>query len=169
MADYETDHEPVYQAATAAAVGIHLIRIEKPGQIRGSLRETLSHDGRCLMDMVTDPHELSIPRHISGEQMKGFVFSAGRRRSTWPEPICGTVRGPEPGRHISPVHHHGGADLRQRWDGGCSSSSPPSPLGPGTSPTAQSPLAMVTTPSPGRPTFSRSLSRGLRDPDRRSP
>lgn len=78
MPDYETDHEPVDYAAIAAGVGIHSIRIEKPGRIRDGLREALAYDGPCLVDLVTDPNALSIPPHISGEQVKGFAFSAGR-------------------------------------------------------------------------------------------
>ncbi|MFD3502558.1 pyruvate dehydrogenase [Streptomyces sp. NPDC058676] len=78
LPDYQTDHEPVDYAAIAAGVGIHSIRIEKPGQIREGLREALSYDGPCLVDLVTDPNALSIPPHISGEQVKGFAFSAGR-------------------------------------------------------------------------------------------
>ncbi len=78
MPDYQTDHEPVDYAAIAAGVGIHSIRIEKPGRIREGLQEALAYDGPCLVDLVTDPNALSIPPHISGEQVKGFAFSAGR-------------------------------------------------------------------------------------------
>ncbi|MEV0219694.1 pyruvate dehydrogenase [Streptomyces sp. NPDC050704] len=78
LPDYQTDHEPVDYAAIAKGVGIHSVRIEKPGQIREGLREALAHDGPCLVDLVTDPNALSIPPHISGEQVKGFAFSAGR-------------------------------------------------------------------------------------------
>jgi pyruvate dehydrogenase (quinone) len=78
LAEYQTDHEPVDYAAIAAGAGIHAIRIEKPDQIRAGLREALSYDGPCLVDLVTDPNALSIPPHISGEQVKGFAFSAGK-------------------------------------------------------------------------------------------
>lgn len=76
--DYQTDHPPVDFAAIARAAGIHAIRIEKPGDVRSGLEEALAYNGPCLVDLVTDSNALSIPPHISPEQVKGFAFSAGR-------------------------------------------------------------------------------------------
>jgi pyruvate dehydrogenase (quinone) len=76
--DYQTDHGPVDFAAIARAAGIHSLRIEKPGEVRDGLKEALAYRGPCLVDLVTDSNALSMPPHISPEQMKGFAFSAGR-------------------------------------------------------------------------------------------
>ena len=78
LPDFGTDHAPVNYAAIAAAAGIHAIRIEKPNDIRAGLEEALAHPGPALVDLVTDPNALSIPPHISGEQVKGFALAASK-------------------------------------------------------------------------------------------
>ncbi len=76
LPDYGTDHTPVNFAAIAQAAGIHAVRIEKPTDIRTGLEDALAHPGPALVDLVTDPNALSIPPHITGEQVKGFALSA---------------------------------------------------------------------------------------------
>ncbi len=76
LPDYGTDHTPVNFAAIAQAAGIHAVRIEKPTDIRAGLEEALAHPGPALVDLVTDPDALSIPPHITGEQVKGFALAA---------------------------------------------------------------------------------------------
>lgn len=65
-------------AAIATAAGARGIRVEKPGEVRGALREAFSHDGPVLVDVVTDPDALSIPPRITSAQISGFALSAGR-------------------------------------------------------------------------------------------
>jgi len=74
--DFETDHASVDYAAIAKAAGIHAIRIEQPKDVRAGLEETLHHPGPALVDLVTDPNALSIPPHISREQVAGFALAA---------------------------------------------------------------------------------------------
>jgi pyruvate dehydrogenase (quinone) len=74
--DFETDHASVDYAAIAKAAGIHAIRIERPKDVRAGLEETLHHPGPALVDLVTDPNALSIPPHISREQVAGFALAA---------------------------------------------------------------------------------------------
>jgi pyruvate dehydrogenase (quinone) len=76
--DYQTDHAPVDYAAIAKAAGIHSIRVEQPTDVRAALQEALSHSGPALVDLVTDPNAMSIPPHITGEQVKGFAVAASK-------------------------------------------------------------------------------------------
>jgi pyruvate dehydrogenase (quinone) len=76
--DFETDHAPVDYAAIAAAVGIRALRVEQPADVRSALEEALSHPGPALVDLVTDPNAMSVPPHITGEQVKGFAVAASK-------------------------------------------------------------------------------------------
>jgi pyruvate dehydrogenase (quinone) len=57
-------------------VGIHSIRVEKPGDVRSALAEGLNHPGPALIELVTDPNALSVPSHFTGEQIKGFALAS---------------------------------------------------------------------------------------------
>ncbi|MCU1464528.1 MAG: poxB [Actinomycetia bacterium] len=76
--DFGTDNSHVDYAAVAAAAGIHSQRVEKPGDIRDALRDALAHPGPALVDLVTDPNALSIPPHITAEEVKGFALAASK-------------------------------------------------------------------------------------------
>jgi pyruvate dehydrogenase (quinone) len=45
---------------------------------RAGLAEALAHPGPALVDLVTDPHALSMPPHITAAQVKGFALAAGK-------------------------------------------------------------------------------------------
>jgi pyruvate dehydrogenase (quinone) len=76
MPDYETDHLPVDFSAIAKGIGIHSIRVEKPGDLRSALAEGLAHPGPALIELITDPNALSVPSHFTGEQVKGFALAS---------------------------------------------------------------------------------------------
>jgi pyruvate dehydrogenase (quinone) len=76
LPDYETDHLPVDFSAIAAGVGIHAIRVEKPGDLRAALAAGLQHPGPALIELVTDPNALSVPSHFTGEQVAGFALAS---------------------------------------------------------------------------------------------
>ncbi|MBW8482112.1 pyruvate dehydrogenase [Actinomadura parmotrematis] len=78
MPDFETDHAGVDFAAIAKAAGIESVRVEKPKQVRSALEKAFAHDGPYLVELVTDPNALSIPPHITADQLKGFALAAGR-------------------------------------------------------------------------------------------
>jgi pyruvate dehydrogenase (quinone) len=78
LPDFETDHDPVDYAAIARGAGLHGIRVTDPAKVRDSLAEALAHPGPALIDVVTDPNALSIPPHISGGQLKGFMLAASK-------------------------------------------------------------------------------------------
>jgi pyruvate dehydrogenase (quinone) len=78
LPDSQTDNGSFDYAAIARAVGIHSVRVEQPADVREGLAEALSHPGPALVDLVTDPNALSIPPHITAEQVKGFALAGGK-------------------------------------------------------------------------------------------
>jgi pyruvate dehydrogenase (quinone) len=72
-----TNHNPDF-AALARAAGAFGVRVEEPGDVRGALREAFRHDGPALVDAVTDPNALSMPPHITGQQLTGFAVSTSK-------------------------------------------------------------------------------------------
>jgi pyruvate dehydrogenase (quinone) len=75
---FETDHAPVDYAAIARAVGMHAIRVEKPGGLPDAVRETLAAPGPALLDVVTDPDALELPPHLTAEEIRGFALAVGK-------------------------------------------------------------------------------------------
>ena len=65
-------------AAVARAAGAFGVRVEKPKELRAALRDAFRHKGPALVDVVTDPHALSMPPKITGEQIGGFALSVGK-------------------------------------------------------------------------------------------
>ncbi|GGZ60453.1 pyruvate dehydrogenase [Streptomyces inusitatus] len=65
-------------AALARAAGAHGVRVEKPRQLAGALKDAFRHKGPALVDVVTDPNALSIPPRISAEMVTGFALSASK-------------------------------------------------------------------------------------------
>ncbi|MCU4745441.1 MULTISPECIES: pyruvate dehydrogenase [unclassified Streptomyces] len=75
---YGTSHHNPDFAAVAEAMGVHAQRVEKPKELRSALRSAFKHKGPALVDVVTDPHALSIPPKIKAEMVTGFALSAGK-------------------------------------------------------------------------------------------
>ena len=78
LPDFETDHRPVNYAAIAQAMGIEAFRVDNPHDTRAALSEALGKPGPVLVDLVTDSNALSIPPHISVEEVKGFTLAASK-------------------------------------------------------------------------------------------
>ena len=78
LPDFETGNGSFDYAAIAEGVGIHSVRVEEPGDLRDGFADVLGHAGPALVDLVTDPAVLSIPPHMTGEQVKGFALAAGK-------------------------------------------------------------------------------------------
>jgi pyruvate dehydrogenase (quinone) len=70
--DWQTDNKNPNFAQMAEAIGIRGIRIEDPSDVRSGLKRALEQSGPALIDVVTDPNALSMPSHISADQVKGF-------------------------------------------------------------------------------------------------
>ncbi|MFJ8669369.1 pyruvate dehydrogenase [Streptomyces sp. NPDC093600] len=72
-----TNHNPDF-AAIARAAGAYGVRVEKPKQLAGALKDAFKHKGPALVDVVTDPNALSIPPKIKADMVTGFALSAGK-------------------------------------------------------------------------------------------
>ncbi|MGW0703569.1 pyruvate dehydrogenase [Streptomyces sp. NPDC002867] len=71
------NHNPDF-AAVARAAGAYGVRVEKPKQLAGALKDAFRHKGPALVDVVTDPNALSIPPRIRAEMVTGFALSASK-------------------------------------------------------------------------------------------
>lgn len=78
LPDYGTDHDPIDYATIARGIGIEAVRIEKPEHLRDGLRQALQAEGAVLVDVVTDPAALSMPPHVTSEQIRGFAMAASK-------------------------------------------------------------------------------------------
>jgi pyruvate dehydrogenase (quinone) len=73
LPDYGVDFKGnVNYARIAEAVGVRGIRVEDPADVRSGIEAWLSHDGPALLDVVTNPYELSIPPSIKIAQAVGY-------------------------------------------------------------------------------------------------
>ncbi|MFE0778414.1 pyruvate dehydrogenase [Streptomyces sp. NPDC058861] len=78
LPSYGTTNKNPDFAAIARAAGAHGIRVEKPKQLAGALKEAFKHKGPALVDVVTDPNALSIPPKIKADMVTGFALSASK-------------------------------------------------------------------------------------------
>jgi pyruvate dehydrogenase (quinone) len=69
---YATDLDNPSFAALANSIGIHGIRVEKPSELEGAIKTAFATPGPALVEVMVNRLELSMPPHISLEQMKGF-------------------------------------------------------------------------------------------------
>lgn len=63
-------------AKLAEAVGIRGLRVEQPADLKPALEEALEFDGPALVDVVVSHNELSMPPHITADQVHGFGLFA---------------------------------------------------------------------------------------------
>ncbi|MHC5261679.1 pyruvate dehydrogenase [Streptomyces sp. UC4497] len=78
LPSYGTTNKNPDFAAIARAAGAYGVRVEKPKQLEGALKDAFKHKGPALVDVVTDPNALSIPPKISAEMVTGFALSASK-------------------------------------------------------------------------------------------
>ncbi|MFE1443719.1 pyruvate dehydrogenase [Streptomyces sp. NPDC058739] len=78
LPSYGTANKNPDFAAVARACGAYGIRVEKPRQLAGALKDAFKHKGPALVDVVTDPNALSIPPRISADMVTGFALSASK-------------------------------------------------------------------------------------------
>ncbi len=67
-------HNPDF-AAVARALGLHAVRVEDPRELDGAVREGLRHPGPVLIDVVTNPEEISVPGKVLPGQAWGFAIA----------------------------------------------------------------------------------------------
>jgi pyruvate dehydrogenase (quinone) len=63
-------------AKMAAAAGILGIHVEDPGDLEQAISRALAHKGPALLDVMTNPQELSMPPKITLQQAYGFGLFA---------------------------------------------------------------------------------------------
>jgi pyruvate dehydrogenase (quinone) len=75
---YGTELDNPSFAALASAIGIQGIRVEQPNNLEAALRTAFATPGPALVEVMVNRLELSMPPHISIEQMKGFSLYMAR-------------------------------------------------------------------------------------------
>jgi pyruvate dehydrogenase (quinone) len=78
IVNYATDLDNPNFADVARAIGLHGVRVERPDELDGALRDAFAHDGPAVIDILTDRQELSMPPKLNFEQIKGFTLYATR-------------------------------------------------------------------------------------------
>jgi pyruvate dehydrogenase (quinone) len=67
-------HNPDF-AAVAAAIGLHGVRVENPDDVDDAVRGALAHPGPVLLDVITNPEEISVPGKVKVAQTWGFAIA----------------------------------------------------------------------------------------------
>jgi pyruvate dehydrogenase (quinone) len=62
-------------AAVAEAMGAKGIRISEPKRLRAGIAEALAHDGPVLVDVLTNPEEITVPGKVEPGQAWGFAIA----------------------------------------------------------------------------------------------
>jgi pyruvate dehydrogenase (quinone) len=65
-------------AALARVIGFHGVRVEDPDELDDAVREALSHPGPVLLDVITNPDEVSLPGKVKVGQAWGFAIAKMR-------------------------------------------------------------------------------------------
>ncbi len=72
LRDFGTELDNPNFAMVADAMGATGIRVEDPSEVRSALERALDADGPVLVDVVTNPSELSLPPKTSLEHARGY-------------------------------------------------------------------------------------------------
>lgn len=75
---FGTDHDPVDYAAIAAGAGFWTRHVADPTELPDAVAAFFAADGPALLDVVTDPNALSVPSHITGDEVLGFAGSLSK-------------------------------------------------------------------------------------------
>lgn len=62
-------------AAVATAMGIKGIRVSEPADLTDAVRETFASDGPVLLDVLTNPDEISMPPEVTVKDGWGFAIA----------------------------------------------------------------------------------------------
>lgn len=65
-------------AAVARAIGLHGVRVEDPAELDDAVRAALAHPGPVLLDVLTNPEEISVPGKVKPGQAWGFAIAKMR-------------------------------------------------------------------------------------------
>ena len=72
LPDFGTQLENPNFAKVAEAMGARGIRVEDPGELRSAVASALETDGPVLVDVLTNPGELSMPPKTTLKQVQGY-------------------------------------------------------------------------------------------------
>ena len=72
LPDFGTQLENPNFAKVAEAMGARGIRVEDPGEVRSAVASALETDGPVLVDVLTNPGELSMPPKTTLKQVQGY-------------------------------------------------------------------------------------------------
>ena len=78
LPDWQTDLKNPDFAKVAESMGIRGIRIENPANLASGIKQALDHPGPALVDAITDPNAVSLPPHVTAEQIEGFALTMGK-------------------------------------------------------------------------------------------
>jgi pyruvate dehydrogenase (quinone) len=75
LPEHGTDLDNPDIAAVASALGLHARLVSDPDDVAEAIAEALSHDEPSLLDVRTNPDEISIPPRPTVEQGWGFAIA----------------------------------------------------------------------------------------------
>ena len=79
-------------AAVARAIGLHGVRVEDPADLDAAVREALAHPGPVLLDVITNPDEISAPAAGQGRRRLGLRDRQAERGAGEPPALTPLVR-----------------------------------------------------------------------------
>jgi pyruvate dehydrogenase (quinone) len=75
LPEFGTKLGDVDLAAIATAAGMHALRVTEPGALGEAVRSAFAHPGPVLLDVVTNPDEISLPPKVKVSQGWGFAIA----------------------------------------------------------------------------------------------
>lgn len=75
MAEFGTELDNPDLAEVARALGLHSQRVTKPADVAGAIDVALAHPGPSLLDILTNPDEISVPARPTAGQAWGFAIA----------------------------------------------------------------------------------------------
>jgi pyruvate dehydrogenase (quinone) len=75
MPEFGTQLSNVDIAAIARGAGMHAVRVEHSAELDEAIRTAFAHPGPVLLDIVTNPDEVSLPGKIKPAQAWGFAIA----------------------------------------------------------------------------------------------
>jgi pyruvate dehydrogenase (quinone) len=75
LPEFGTQLSNVNLAAIAAAAGLHSVRVEQASELDDAIASAFAHPGPVLVDVVTNPEEISLPPKTKPAQAWGFAIA----------------------------------------------------------------------------------------------
>src|SRR6185312_16330126 len=75
LPEFGTELDNPDLAAVAAAMGLHAQKVTRPDDVAEAVRTALGHDGPSLVDVHTNPEEISVPPKPTVQQGWGFAIA----------------------------------------------------------------------------------------------